>query len=97
MTQLYLNKFKLYQQEAQEESPRMIDVQDSRFNDKSGQDYGNFEDVTSLVLGIGVVASGACAMLVGRVGVKRLLLLSASLMAASMFFVSLLSHFSQGG
>ena len=41
-------------------------------------------------MGIGVVASGACAILVGRVGVKRLLLLSASLMAASMFFVSLL-------
>ena len=98
ITQIYLNKFKLYQQNIKEDSYEMIDNEAIiLLGDESQHTEYFYMDITSLILCIGIATSGACGLLVSRVGVKRLLLLSSSVMAASMFFLSLLSHFSQGG
>ena len=99
LTQIYLNKFKTYEERWKEKSYEKA-VNDADISDKADDldSAGYFHmDVTSLILGIGIATSAACGLIVGRVGVKTLLLLSSSVMAASMFFVSLLSHFSQGG
>ena len=99
LTQIYLNKFRDYEELWKEKSYEKIvnnaDISD--MDDDFDSKRNVHMDITSLILGIGVATSAACALLVGRVGVKTLLLLSSSLMAASMFFLSLLSHFSQGG
>ena len=96
ISQIYLNKFQMYEDYANDQMKKShveIDEQNVLNSDKSEHKY---VDITSLLLGIGVAASAACGLLVGRVGVKSLLLLSASVMAASMFFLSLLFHFSKG-
>ena len=98
ISQIYLNKFRIYEESRKEDTYEMgaNELYLSRGNES--QNVSEFPmDITSLILGIGVTTSAACALLVGRVGVKSLLLLSSSVMAASMFFLSLLSHFSQGG
>ena len=99
LTQIYLNKFRdyeeLWKEKSYEEIVNNADISD--MDDDFDSKRNVHMDITSLILGIGVATSAACALLVGRVGVKTLLLLSSSLMAASMFFLSLLSHFSQGG
>ena len=99
LTQIYLNKFRTYEELWKEKSYEKT-ANDAGISDKVDDlvRTGYFHmDITSLILGIGVATSAACGLLVGRVGVKTLLLLSSSVMAASMFFLSLLSHFSQGG
>ena len=96
ISQIYLNKFQMYEDYANDQMKKShveIDEQNVLNSDKSEDKY---MDINSLLLGIGVATSAACGLLVGRVGVKSLLLLSASVMAASMFFLSLLFHFSKG-
>ena len=96
ISQIYLNKFRIYEESRKTYEIGINELYLSR-NDDS-QNVGEFPmDITSLILGIGIATSAACGLLVGRVGVKSLLLLSSSVMAAAMFFLSLLSHFSQGG
>lgn len=100
ITQIYLNKFRIYEEIRKEESYGIsVNEADLMVNiEELADNVGNFPmDITSLIFGIGIATSAACGLLVDRVGVKRLLLLSSSVMAASMFFLSLLSHFSQGG
>ena len=95
ITQIYLNKFQMYEDYARDQikSDAKIDEENVLDDNKTQHHY---MDITSLLLGIGIATSAACGLLVGRVGVKSLLLLSASVMAASMFFLSLLFHFSKG-
>ena len=94
LTQIYLNKFRDYEEiwkeKSYEKTVNNADISDMDDDFDSARNV--HMDVTSLILGIGVATSAACALLVGRVGVKTLLLLSSSLMAASMFFLSLFGH-----
>ena len=98
IVQLYLNRFNFYHQEGDEAPSSQINLKSATisFDGTIPLNTEVFEDVTSLTLGVGAASSAACCLLVGRVGGKRLMLLSTSLMAASMFFLTLLSHFSEG-
>ena len=97
ITQIYLNRFRIYEESINEES-YMISTNEATLLKQYESDNAEYfhVDIISLLLGIGIATSAACGLLVGRVGVKSLLLLSTSIMAAAMFFLSLLSHFSQG-
>ena len=95
ITQIYLNKFQMYEDYARDQIKSDAKIDEENVLDDN-QTQHHYMDITSLLLGIGIATSAACGLLVGRVGVKSLLLLSASVMAASMFFLSLLFHFSKG-
>ena len=98
ITQIYLNKFRIYEENRNDEAYEIDTNEVYLIKTDESHNMGEFPmDITSLILGIGIATSAACGLLVGRIGAKRLLLLSSSVMAASMFFLSLLSHFSQGG
>ena len=95
ITQIYLNKFQMYEDYARDQIKPDVEIDEENVLDSNNTQH-HYMDITSLLFGIGIATSAACGLLVGRVGVKSLLLLSASVMAASMFFLSLLFHFSNG-